>query len=106
MALRTGMTRIGRSASADIAFDDGGVSRRHAVVMTRTDGGAEVLDDGSLNGTFVNGERVRRRVLRHGDVLTIGRRRLRYLDVREKRALERQTEELVPAAPQPAAVAA
>ena len=75
IALRVGMTRIGRSASADVAFDDGGVSRRHAVVMSRTDGCVEVLDDGSLNGTFVNGERVRRKVLEHGDVLGVGRRR-------------------------------
>src|SRR3954467_499965 len=81
-ALRLGMTRIGRSSGADVSLDDGGVSRRHAVVMARTDGGAEVLDDGSLNGTFVNGERVRRRLLRHGDELAIGRRKLRYLEVR------------------------
>src|SRR3954471_1394824 len=74
LALRTGMTRIGRSPTADVSFDDGGVSRRHAVVLTRSDGAAEVLDDGSLNGTFVNGERVRRRILHHGDVLTVGRR--------------------------------
>jgi pSer/pThr/pTyr-binding forkhead associated (FHA) protein len=94
IALRPGMTRIGRSASADIAFDDGGVSRRHAVVMTRTDGSAEVLDDGSLNGTFVNGERVRRRVLEHGDVLTVGRRQLRYLQVRAREPLGEHTEEL------------
>ena len=92
MALRTGMTRIGRSSSADIAFDDGGVSRRHAVVMMRTDGTAEVLDDGSLNGTFVNGERVRRKVLRHGDLLTLGRSTLRYLDVTRRR--DQATEEL------------
>jgi pSer/pThr/pTyr-binding forkhead associated (FHA) protein len=97
IALRPGMTRIGRSATADIAFDDGGLSRRHAVVMTRTDGSAEVLDDGSLNGTFVNGERVRRQVLAHGDVLTVGRRRLRYLEVRLRRQASEHTEELTAA---------
>jgi pSer/pThr/pTyr-binding forkhead associated (FHA) protein len=99
LALRAGMTRIGRSSSADVAFDDGSVSRRHAVVMTRSDGSAEVLDDGSLNGTFVNGERVRRRVLRHGDTLTIGRRTLRYLDVKLRRSptpLDQPTEEITP----------
>src|SRR4051794_1264542 len=95
IALRPGMTRIGRSASADIAFDDGGVSRRHAVVMTRTDGTAEVLDDGSLNGTFVNGERVRRQVLRHGDTVTVGRRKMRYLEVRVRRDTQQPTEELM-----------
>ena len=81
VALRPGMTRIGRSGSADVAFDDGSVSRRHAVVMTRTDGGAEISDDGSLNGTYVNGERVQRHVLADGDEISIGRRTLRYCEV-------------------------
>src|SRR3954470_1559567 len=76
IALRPGMTRIGRSASADIAFDDGSVSRRHAALISRSGGQVEVRDDGSLNGTFVNGERVRRQVLAHGDVVTVGRRLL------------------------------
>src|SRR3954463_15781080 len=93
-ALRVGLTRIGRSSSADVSLDDGGVSRRHAVVMARTDGRAEVLDDGSLNGTFVNDERVRRQVLEHRDLLTVGRRRLRYLEVRVRQPLGEHTEEL------------
>ena len=97
LALRPGMTRIGRSASADVAFDDGSVSRRHAVVMARTDGTAELLDDGSLNGTFVNGERVRRRVLAHGDVLLIGRRAMRYLEVRALGDEHQATEEVATA---------
>jgi pSer/pThr/pTyr-binding forkhead associated (FHA) protein len=95
MTLRAGMTRIGRSASADIAFDDSSVSRHHAAVMTRMDGSVEVLDDGSLNGTYVNGERVRRQVLQHGDVLTVGARSLRYLEVRIRRG-DMATEELEP----------
>ena len=49
--------RIGRSPASDILLDDPSVSRRHAVVMHR--GGRTVLlDDRSLNGIFVNGERV------------------------------------------------
>ncbi len=98
IALRPGMTRIGRSASADIAFDDGSVSRRHAVLITRSDGAVEVRDDGSLNGTRVNGERVRRHVLAHGDVVTVGRRSLRYLELRVRERDEQATEELAPAA--------
>ncbi len=97
IALRPGMTRIGRSASADIAFDDGSVSRRHAVLITRSDGAVEVRDDGSLNGTLVNGERVRRRVLAHGDVVTVGRRSLRYLELRVRERDAQVTEELAPA---------
>ena len=97
LALRPGMTRIGRSASADVAFDDGSVSRRHAVLITRSDGQVEVRDDGSLNGTFVNGERIRRHVLAHGDVVTVGRRSLRYLELRLRAREQQVTEELVPA---------
>ena len=97
IALRPGMTRIGRSAAADIAFDDGSVSRRHAVMITRSDGAVEVRDDGSLNGTFVNGERVRRHVLAHGDVVTVGRRSLRFLELRIASRDGQATEELAPA---------
>ena len=92
VSLRPGMTRIGRSGSADVAFDDGSVSRRHAVVMTRMDGGAEISDDGSLNGTFVNGTRVQRHILAEGDEITIGRRTMRYVEV--VAASPEETEEL------------
>ncbi len=95
LALRAGMTRIGRSPTADVAFDDGSVSHRHAVVMMRSDGRAELLDDGSLNGTWVNGERVRRHLLEPGDVLGIGRRSLRFVEVEAgQEALSDKTEEL------------
>jgi pSer/pThr/pTyr-binding forkhead associated (FHA) protein len=92
VALRPGMTRIGRSPRADIAFDDGSVSRRHAVIIGRTDGGAEIADDSSLNGTWVNGERVTRRRLAEGDEITIGRKTLRFVTVREHS--EQETDEV------------
>jgi DNA-directed RNA polymerase subunit RPC12/RpoP len=50
-------TRIGRSLAADVRFDDPTVSRRHALIVRQPDG-LRVLDDRSLNGVFVNGERV------------------------------------------------
>ena len=50
-------TRIGRSLAADVRFDDATVSRRHALVVSQTDG-VRVLDDRSLNGVYVNGRRV------------------------------------------------
>ena len=71
-------TRIGRSLAADIRFDDTTVSRRHALVVRRPDG-MRVVDDRSLNGVFVNGERVEWRVLRDGDEVVVGRHRLRFL---------------------------
>jgi pSer/pThr/pTyr-binding forkhead associated (FHA) protein len=52
-----GSLRIGRSITADIQLEDPMISRKHAVVE-RHDGAVRVLDDRSLNGVFVNGERV------------------------------------------------
>jgi hypothetical protein len=72
-------TRIGRSLTADIRLDDPTVSRRHALVC-RQDDRVRVLDDRSLNGTCVNGERVEWHDLADGDELLIGRYRLYYLD--------------------------
>jgi len=75
-------TRIGRSLAADVRFDDPTVSRRHALLVRQADG-VRVLDDRSLNGVFVNGERVDWRVVRDGDEILVGRYRLIYLEVAE-----------------------
>ncbi|MTD46988.1 FHA domain-containing protein [Conexibacter sp. W3-3-2] len=71
--------KIGRSLTADVRFDDPTVSRRHALLV-RQDEGVRVVDDRSMNGVFVNGERVEWRVLRHGDELVVGRHRLMFVD--------------------------
>jgi predicted RNA-binding Zn-ribbon protein involved in translation (DUF1610 family) len=72
VALAEGWTRIGRSLSADIRFDDPTVSRRHAMVHREGDT-VRILDDRSLNGVFVNGDRVDLRELADGDQLMVGR---------------------------------
>jgi DNA-directed RNA polymerase subunit RPC12/RpoP len=79
-ALRREWTRIGRSLAADIRFDDPTVSRRHALIVRQPDG-LRVLDDRSLNGVFVNGERVEWSTLADGDEIVIGRHHLHFLDV-------------------------
>jgi predicted nucleic acid-binding Zn-ribbon protein len=71
--------RIGRSLSAELRFEDPTVSRRHAVLLVEDDG-VRVLDDRSLNGVFINGERTVSRTLADGDEIVIGRYRLRYFD--------------------------
>jgi len=65
-------TSIGRHPDSDIFLDDVTVSRRHAIVSQR-DGMMVVEDNGSLNGTYVNGDRVEERELATGDELQIGR---------------------------------
>jgi hypothetical protein len=79
-ALHREWTRIGRSLAADIRFDDPTVSRRHALIVRQPDG-LRVLDDRSLNGVFVNGERVEWSTLADGDQIVIGRHHLHFIDV-------------------------
>jgi predicted nucleic acid-binding Zn-ribbon protein len=76
--LQEGWTRVGRSLSAHIRFDDPTVSRRHALIH-RDRSGARVLDDRSLNGVFLNGQRIDWRELDDGDEIAIGAFRLYYI---------------------------
>jgi hypothetical protein len=78
--LDDGWTRIGRSLSAHVRFDDPTVSRRHALVY-RDDSGARILDDRSLNGVFVGGERVELAELADGDEIAVGRFRLYFVSL-------------------------
>lgn len=73
-------TRIGRSASSEIRFEDPTVSRRHALVVRRPDG-LKVVDDRSLNGVCVNGERVEIHTLSSGDTIQVGRHALHFVRV-------------------------
>ena len=72
--------RIGRSPASDILLEDPSVSRRHAVLVHRN-GRAVLLDDRSLNGIVVNGERVGEAVLAHGDEIRLGEVSIRFLDI-------------------------
>lgn len=75
--LDTDVTTVGRHPEADIFFDDVTVSRRHAEI-TRTGATFELVDQRSLNGTYVNGERVDRAVLRNGAEVRVGKFRLNF----------------------------
>ncbi len=78
MALDTDVVAIGRHPDSDIFLDDITVSRRHAEIR-RTANGHEVRDVGSLNGTYVNRERVDAAVLGDGDELQVGKFKLVYV---------------------------
>jgi hypothetical protein len=79
MPLTREWTKIGRSLTADIRLDDPTVSRRHAL-LCREPEGVRVLDDRSLNGVFLNGERTEWARLHDRDELMIGRYHLHFLD--------------------------
>ena len=71
-------TTIGRSPDCAIFLDDVTVSRKHAV-FTKDGERWRLEDQGSLNGTFVNRERVETAELSDGDELQIGKYRLTFL---------------------------
>jgi hypothetical protein len=76
-------TTIGRHPDSDVFLDDITVSRRH-VQIEKTDQGYVLRDVGSLNGTYVNHDRVDETRLEHGDEVQIGRYRLSFVIGREE----------------------
>ena len=70
--LQTPVTLLGRGTDCDLRMVDQGVSRHHAELRVE-DGQVVLVDLGSTNGTFVNGQPVRRVVLVDGTNVTLGR---------------------------------
>lgn len=70
------LTTAGRHPQSDIFLDDVTVSRRHVEFRRQQDGSFTVSDVGSLNGTYVNRERIDSLTLNNGDEVQIGKYRL------------------------------
>lgn len=62
---------IGRLPSTTLQVEESPVSRQHCVVIP-TGGGLTILDQGSTNGTFINGFRRQHALLQHGDEIKVG----------------------------------
>ncbi|MGH9044518.1 MAG: FHA domain-containing protein [Acidimicrobiales bacterium] len=77
--LEKSVTRAGRHPESDIFLDDITVSRRHAEIERKADGSVLIKDVGSLNGTYVNRERIETQTLSSGDEVQIGKFKLVYL---------------------------
>ncbi len=76
--LRGQRTTVGRSPDCDIFLDDVTVSRTHAVITEEA--GRFVIEDlGSLNGTFLNRQRIEQAPLTDDDEVQIGKYRLVFL---------------------------
>jgi pSer/pThr/pTyr-binding forkhead associated (FHA) protein len=74
-ALDSPVTTAGRHPDSDIFLDDITVSRRHAEIE-RHESGYRVRDVGSLNGTYLNRERIEESTLANGDEVQIGKFKL------------------------------
>jgi pSer/pThr/pTyr-binding forkhead associated (FHA) protein len=77
-AITQPVTTAGRHPDSDIFLDDVTVSRRHVEIVADHDG-VRVRDVGSLNGTYVNRERIDEAPLVNGDELQIGKFKLVFL---------------------------
>ncbi|HUC56878.1 MAG TPA: FHA domain-containing protein [Streptosporangiaceae bacterium] len=75
------VTEVGRRPDSDIFLDDVTVSRRHAEFY-RSGGKFTVRDVGSLNGTYVNRNRIEEAALNGGDEVQIGKFRMVFLQGR------------------------
>ncbi len=71
--------RIGRYPNNEIVLDHSTVSAYHADIIERADGRHEIQDNGSRNGTRVNGDIVTSRILKEGDLITLGAASMHYL---------------------------
>jgi chromosome segregation ATPase len=70
-------TTIGRTPDNDVHIDAEFISRHHAVALRA--GAKTVIEDlNSTNGTYVNGQRVNRRTLKDGDLVTLGKTEFRF----------------------------
>ncbi len=93
-----GQVSVGRESHNDIVIDDPMVSREHATIVPI--GNDHILEDlASANGTIVNGVRVPRRILQHGDVIELGAFNLRYLNPRSASEIDLERTMLIPALP-------
>ncbi|HEV2663498.1 MAG TPA: DUF3616 domain-containing protein, partial [Blastocatellia bacterium] len=90
-------TEIGKAAHNRIVLSDPTVSGTHAIVLAR-DGGYNIVDLGSSNGTFVNGRRLgnESQVLQHGDKIQLGQALLTFRNPAE--TVENKTARLSPEA--------
>ncbi|MCU0951751.1 MAG: FHA domain-containing protein, partial [Burkholderiaceae bacterium] len=71
-------TTVGRRSHNDVVIDNLAVSGEHAVIFAS--GGDSYLEDlGSTNGTTVNGQPIKKHLLQSGDMIEIGKYKLRFL---------------------------
>jgi len=86
LSLAEGQLRIGRVPGSDIQLDDVTVSGEHALITVSPSVYMEGLldvhieDQGSTNGTIVNGRPSKRHMLKHGDIAKIGNHEFAFID--------------------------
>lgn len=94
-------TTIGRKPHNDIQIDNLAISGEHAVIVTiLNDSFLEDLN--STNGTYVNGQSIKKHVLQNGDVIELGKYRIKYINEVPQQAGPADFEHTIRAGQQPA----
>jgi len=83
LELTTESISVGRLPECGLVFQQEGISRKHCQIEVASEGGWQVRDLGSRNGTLVNGKRVALQQLCHRDVIRVGRMEIRFIDPEE-----------------------
>jgi pSer/pThr/pTyr-binding forkhead associated (FHA) protein len=82
MALQAGHIVIGRTTDNDLQIDSRLISRHHCQLVSTRE--YSVIEDmGSTNGIVVGGRRLKRHVLKDGDVVQLGAHAMRYANARQ-----------------------
>lgn len=83
IALEKELTRFGRASDNDIVLEDGSVSAAHCLIRKESRGYV-ILDLESSNGTRLNEEDIREKVLTHRDMIAMGNQLFRFVDLEEQ----------------------
>lgn len=71
-ALSTGICSIGRTKECDITINGRGISRKHVTISVLPQGDVVVEDQGSTNGVYIDGERIKLKAIEPGQTLALG----------------------------------
>lgn len=83
--------RIGRGKDNELVLDDSSISRRHAEIHRNVHGSFDIIDMNSMNGVFVNGEKIGKAMLQEGDEIEIGDISLKFSQLSPEHAEEEST---------------
>lgn len=83
--------RIGRSKNNELSLNDTSLSRRHAEIHRNNNGTFDIVDMNSMNGVYINNEKIGKAELHEGDVVEIGDVFLRFSQLAADYSLEEST---------------
>jgi pSer/pThr/pTyr-binding forkhead associated (FHA) protein len=90
--------KIGRDNTNDVIINEPRVSRNHAIISKLSNGGYEVKDLGSSNGTYVNGQKIIQQIIHPGDELRVASSIVNWQDAFEN-ATSSKIDSLIQEAP-------